>query len=86
MTATQATTPGGLRIDEEPMHEFQRQDLVYVESMVPIPLDMATDDSLKRIPLQVRPRKSSRVEKHFLDVVRQVMPIPVAEMIELVPA
>jgi hypothetical protein len=54
--------------------------------MVPLTADMFRHDLPDHILVDVPPVKGSRVEKHFLHVLREVVAIPEAEVGVLVPA
>lgn len=73
-------------IDEKPVQELQREDLVYLGGVVSISLEMVLYDGFQHIPLKVWAGEATRVKQYFAEIARQGVPIPGAEMAELVPA
>ena len=53
--------------------------------VVSVSLDVAPNDALDSIPFEVWTGKCPRIEQHFLNVLREGIPVPDAEMVELVP-
>src|ERR1700674_2900683 len=68
------------------MDQFQGQHLGDFNGVVPISLEMVSHDGFEGCELEVRSRKSPRVEQYFPNVSGENISVPDAEMCELVPA
>ena len=68
------------------MKEFRRQQLVNLHRVVPISSEMTPYHGLELVRGEVRAGKRPRLEQHFPNVVGQGVPVPNAEMGNLVPA
>src|SRR5882672_3459359 len=73
-------------LDELPLKQLARQDAMNVERVVLAPADVVLHHPLQAGALEIRPAQRARIKQHFLQVIRQRVAIPDAEVIELVPA
>ena len=68
------------------MQELQRQHLVDLRGVVPVSFEMSSHHRFKPVRFEVRPGERPRVEQHLLNILGEGIPVPDAEMVELVPA
>src|SRR5437879_2531943 len=76
---------GSLGIEEHSMRKFQSQQLVDLSGVVTISVYVPFYDSFESACLEIRPGKTARIEQHVPDVAGERVPVPDAEMVELVP-
>jgi len=67
------------------MQELQRQHFVDFAGIVPVAFEVAPHHGFEAFPFEVWPGQRPRVEQHFPNVLGEGIPIPDAEMAELVP-
>lgn len=72
-----------LRVDEETMEEFCSQRLVYLGSVVAVATEVALDDLLKLLPLDVRAGEGAWVQEDLSKVRGEQISVPDAEVVEL---
>src|SRR5208283_915747 len=73
-------------VHEGPVDKFQSQQLVDFRRIVAATFRMPIDDGFDRPALEVWPGKALRVKQHFLNVPREPVSVPDAEMAKLMPA
>src|ERR1700739_2581210 len=56
-------------IQEKPMNQLQRQKLVNLGGVVPIPLQVAVHDGLDAAAINIRPGQGPRVKQYFPNIV-----------------
>ena len=78
--------PSRLRIQEQPMQQFHRQEFMDFVGVVAVPAQMSLHGGFNAFAVKVRPRKGAGVEQHLSYVFGQSITVPDAEMRKLMPA
>src|SRR5208337_181023 len=70
-------------IQEKPVQELQGKKPVNLGCVVAVTLEMAADNGLDALPLQIRTRQRARIKQHFLDIAGQNVAVPNPVMVQL---
>src|SRR6266404_3162700 len=68
------------------MQKFQGQHLMDLGGVIAATPEMSRHDGFKTAPFEIRPRKSTRIQKHFPDIFGESVPVPDPEMVERLPS
>ena len=74
-----------IQFNESSLDELQRQNLVYLTRIIPTAIKMAFKYLLHRVRTKVRPLQRERIKQYLLQVVRQLIAVPDAEVSDFVP-
>ena len=73
-----------LCVDEEPVHQFQREEPVNLCGVVAVAFKMAPHNRFHTLSVYIRAREGSGIEQNLLDIFCKNGAIPPAEMEEFV--
>ena len=75
-----------LLFDQEPLDQFASKKLVNLRGIVSIALQVTINHSFDSRSSEIGPVSRARIQKDVLDVLRQLIPVPAAEVVEFVAA